>query len=118
MQVITHLNGESGAVIIQMSTGAESTLSLSSGKLSSNFTGEVFAILLPIKEVLQKNIPLSHTVIYLGSQAAIRAHTDPRPKSVIICQTQEIISELKKRSHNPVAMGSSTRRSRLQLACG
>lgn len=40
------------------------------------------------------NTPPSHTlciVIYSDSQAAIRA--DPRPKSVIVCQTEEIISE-------------------------
>ena len=81
-----------------MPTGAESTLSPSSEKLSSNFTGEVFAILSSLKEVLQMNIPPSHIVIYSDLQAAIRALTNPRPKSVIICQTQEIISELKKKN--------------------
>ena len=51
----SYLNGGSAAVIIQMSTGAESTLSLTSGKLSSNFASEVFAILSSLKEVLQMN---------------------------------------------------------------
>jgi len=101
----SYLNGGSGAVIIQISEGAESTLSPNSGKLSSNFTGEVLAILSSIKEVLQMNIPLSHIVIYSDSQAAMRVRTDPEPKSVIICQKKEIFLELKKRSHNPVAMG-------------
>ena len=56
-------------------------------------------LLSSLKEILQMNIPPSHIVIYSDSQAAIMALTNPRPKSVIICQTQEIIPELKKRNH-------------------